>query len=70
MKPSSKSAATTSSGGGSLLPTSARRLSEEAELEAKYAWDAEDLAAIEGLRRKLDEVPYKLKGEKSAARGS
>jgi hypothetical protein len=31
---------------------------EEAELEAKYA-AAED-SAIEGLRRKLDEVPYKL----------
>jgi hypothetical protein len=33
---------------------------QEAELEAKYVEaDAED-PAIEGLRRKLDEVPYKL----------
>jgi hypothetical protein len=35
---------------------------EETELEAKYA-DAED-PAIEGLRRKLDEVPYKVRGAK------
>ena len=32
---------------------------EEAELEAKYADSKED-ATIEQLRRKLDEVPYKL----------
>ena len=37
-----------------------QQTAEEAELEAKYAAaDAED-PAIEGLRRKLDEVPYKL----------
>ena len=35
---------------------------EEAELEAKYA-DGED-PGIEGLRRKLDEVPYKLRDAK------
>ena len=38
---------------------------EEAEMEAKYAAseEAED-PAIERLRRKLDEVPYKLRGAK------
>ena len=35
---------------------------EEAALEAKYA-EKED-ATIEQLRRKLDEVPYKLSGAK------
>ena len=35
---------------------------EEAELEAKYT-DVED-PGIEGLRRKLDEVPYKVRGSK------
>ena len=33
--------------------------SEEAELESKYSASADD-ADIENLRRKLDEVPYKL----------
>jgi hypothetical protein len=32
---------------------------DEAELESKYAGSADD-ADIEQLRRKLDEVPYKL----------
>jgi uncharacterized protein with von Willebrand factor type A (vWA) domain len=32
---------------------------EEAELEAKYSAEAED-PTIERLKRKLDEVPYKL----------
>ena len=32
---------------------------EEAELEAKYSGGKED-ATIEDLRRKLDEVPYRL----------
>ena len=33
---------------------------EEAELEAKYSAGSKDDATIEQLRRKLDEVPYKL----------
>jgi hypothetical protein len=33
---------------------------EEAELESKYAGGSEDDATIEQLKRKLDEVPYKL----------
>jgi hypothetical protein len=33
---------------------------EEAELEAKYSAAGKDDATIEELRRKLDEVPYKL----------
>jgi hypothetical protein len=33
---------------------------EEVELESKYPVDGEDGATIEDLRRKLDEVPYKL----------
>lgn len=32
---------------------------EEAELEAKYGSD-EDNASIEGLQRKLDDVPYRM----------
>jgi hypothetical protein len=39
---------------------------EEAELEAKYSAAGEDDATIEQLRRKLDEVPYKLRGAKRA----
>ena len=35
---------------------------EEAELEARYSDTAADDAAIEQLRRKLDEVPYKSSG--------
>ena len=37
---------------------------EEAELEAKYGSD-EDNASIEGLQRKLDEVPYQA-GKKNS----
>jgi hypothetical protein len=33
---------------------------EEVQIEAKYSGDAEEDATIEGLRRKLDEVPYRL----------
>ena len=33
---------------------------EEAELEAKYAEDEPEDPTIEELKRKLDEVPYKL----------
>ncbi len=33
---------------------------EEAELEAKYSADETEDPGIEQLRRKLDEVPYKL----------
>ena len=33
---------------------------EEAELESKYSGGENDSATIENLRRKLDEVPYKL----------
>ena len=33
---------------------------DEAELELKYSSDDEDSATIEDLRRKLDEVPYKM----------
>lgn len=34
--------------------------SEEAEIEAKYSGSEKDDATIENLRRKLDEVPYRL----------
>jgi hypothetical protein len=33
---------------------------DEAELESKYSSDDKDSATIEDLRRKLDEVPYKM----------
>ena len=33
---------------------------EEIELEAKYSTDGEDEATIEELKRKLDELPYRL----------
>ena len=33
---------------------------EEVELESKYSGSEEDAASIENLRRKLDEVPFKL----------
>jgi hypothetical protein len=33
---------------------------EEIELEAKYAGDELDQATIEELKRKLDELPYRL----------
>ena len=39
---------------------------EEAELEAKYSGVEEDDGTIEQLRRKLDEVPYKLGKAKRA----
>ncbi len=40
---------------------------EEAELEAKYSGGSkDDDATIEQLRRKLDEVPYKLGNSKRA----
>ena len=32
---------------------------DEMELESKYSDDDEDGASIEGLRKKLDEVPFK-----------
>ena len=34
---------------------------EEVEIEAKYGGSDEDGASIEQLRRKLDEVPFKLR---------
>ena len=37
---------------------------EEAEIEAKYAGGAKEDATIEDLRRKLDEVPYRLGSSK------
>ncbi|HET9812550.1 MAG TPA: hypothetical protein VFP57_02690 [Sphingomicrobium sp.] len=40
---------------------------EEAELEAKYSGVDEEDATIEQLRRKLDEVPYKLGQAKRAS---
>jgi hypothetical protein len=39
---------------------------EEAELDSKYSDGDKDSATIEGLRRKLDEVPYKLGKAKGA----
>ena len=39
---------------------------DEAELEAKYAGSEKDDASIEDLRRKLDEVPYRMKSGKGA----
>lgn len=39
---------------------------EEAELEAKYSAGGGDEGTIEQLRRKLDEVPYKLGKSKRA----
>ncbi|HEX8842046.1 MAG TPA: hypothetical protein VF757_07075 [Sphingomicrobium sp.] len=39
---------------------------EEAELEAKYSGGSADDGTIEQLRRKLDEVPYKLGNSKRA----
>jgi len=41
--------------------------SDEAELEAKYSDSEPEDATIEQLRRKLDEVPYRLGGEKRAS---
>ena len=45
---------------------SREQTAEEAELEAKYSADSKDDATIEQLRRKLDEVPYKLGNSKRA----
>ena len=39
---------------------------EEAELDSKYSATDKDDATIENLRRKLDEVPYKLGKAKGA----
>ena len=39
---------------------------EEIELEAKYAAGGEDEADIEELKRRLDEVPYRMSKSKSA----
>ena len=39
---------------------------EEADLESKYSDGGKDSATIEDLRRKLDEVPYKLGKAKGA----
>lgn len=39
---------------------------EEVELEAKYADSDKDNGTIEDLRRKLDEVPYRMKSGKGA----
>ena len=39
---------------------------DEAELEAKYGSGDEEGASIEDIRRKLDEVPYKLGRAKGA----
>ena len=39
---------------------SREQTSEEAELEAKYSSGSEDDATIEQLKRKLDEVPFRL----------
>ena len=38
---------------------------EEAELEAKYGGSDADNATIEDLRRKLDEVPFRMGSKKS-----
>ena len=38
---------------------------EEAELEAKYGGSDSDNATIEDLRRKLDEVPFRMGSKKS-----
>lgn len=38
---------------------------EEAELESKYAGSDKDNATIEDLRRKLDEVPFRMGSKKS-----
>jgi hypothetical protein len=38
---------------------------DEVELESKYAGDDDERANIEQLRRKLDEVPYRLGKSKS-----
>ena len=39
---------------------------EEAELEARYAESEKDNATIEDLRKKLDEVPYRMKSGKGS----
>ena len=39
---------------------------EEAELESRYAGSDKDNASIDDLRRKLDEVPYRMKSGKNS----
>ena len=39
---------------------------EEAELEDKYSGSDKDNATIDDLRRKLDEVPYRMKSGKGS----
>ena len=39
---------------------------DEAEIEAKYAGSETDNATMDDLRRKLDEVPYRMKSGKGA----
>ena len=39
---------------------------EEAELEARYAGDAEAVGQLDALRQKLDEVPYRAAKGKSS----
>ena len=39
---------------------------DEAEIEAKYAGSETDNATIDDLRRKLDEVPYRMKSGRGA----
>ena len=39
---------------------------EEAELEAKYGGTDKDNATIDDLRRKLDEVPFRMKSGKGS----
>ena len=41
--------------------------SDEAELEAKYSESEPEDPTIEQLRRKLDEVPFRMSGEKRAS---
>ena len=38
---------------------------EEIEIEAKYAGDEEDVASIEELKRRLDQLPYRMGKSKS-----
>jgi hypothetical protein len=39
---------------------------DEAEIDAKYGASEKDNATIDDLRRKLDEVPYRMKSGKGA----
>ena len=40
--------------------------SDEVELEAKYSGEDEQDASIERLRKKLDDVPYRMTGAKKS----